>query len=92
MEINVNGFVVTGAIWFNGNPLTSLGIIMGTTEDGQKEVYIGNAKKHSEKEDVEHIAKNGSRIRSITVEKLLQHFEVEKEEEEKEPKEDGMIL
>jgi hypothetical protein len=84
MRININGFIVTDAIWFNGNSLTSLGIILGTTEDGRKEVYIGNAKKHSEKEDIEHIAKNGSRFQVITANKILEHFKVSEE--------DGSIL
>lgn len=75
MEININGFIVTDAIWFNGNPLTSLGIIMGTTEDGRKEAYIGNARKHSEKEDTEHIAKNGSYLPPMAVAKIMKHLE-----------------
>jgi hypothetical protein len=76
MKININGFVVTDAIWFNGNPLTSLGIILGTTEDGRKEAYIGNAKLHSEEKDIEHIAKNGSSLRAITAKKILEHLHV----------------
>lgn len=81
MKININGFIVTDALWFNRNPLCSLGIILGTTQDGRKEAYIGNSKKNNEKEDIEYIAKNGSRFNLKIANKILAHLYVVQKEE-----------
>ena len=80
MKLDIDGFMVNDAIWFNGNPLTSLGIIMGTTQDGRKEAYIGNAKLHSEQEDTIHIFKWGSLLNPLAVKKIIEHLKVDDEE------------
>lgn len=76
MKLNIDGFEVVDAIWFNGNSLTSLGIILGKTPDGRKEAYIGNARLHSEKEDTIHIVKWGSKLNPVAVKRITDHLKV----------------
>lgn len=80
MKLNIDGFIINDAIWFNGNALTSLGIIMGTSQDGRKEAYIGNARLHSEKEDTVHIVKWGSKLNPLAVKKIIEHLKPDDEE------------
>ena len=70
MNIKINGFTVTDALWFAGE----IGIVFGITHDKYTRIYIGNGIGISEKGDIENIVKNGRSVNELVGKKIIEHL------------------
>jgi len=70
MNIKIDGFTITDAIWFHGK----IGMVFGIDENGFTKINIGAGEGLNEIEDIKEIAIYGHNVNELVGIKITEHL------------------